>query len=75
MATHLPARATFGEHDLIAEVLNRGMGKVTLSELEAAIQADTELVRLDHQNNAMRVLTDKTNLAQEERASLSSILR
>jgi len=75
MATHLPARATFGENDLIAEVLNRGMGKVTLSELEAAIQADTELVRLDHQNNAMRVLTDKTNLAQEERASLSSILR
>ena len=75
MASHLPTLSTFGEHDLIAEVLNRGMGKVTLSELEAAIQADTELVRLDHQNNAMRVLTDKTNLAQEERASLSSILR
>jgi hypothetical protein len=59
-------RATFGEHDLIAEALNRGMGKVSLSELEAAIEADPELVRLDHQNNAMRVLTDKTNLAQEE---------
>ncbi len=30
-------RATFGEHDLIAEALNRGMGKVSLPELEAAI--------------------------------------
>src|SRR5271166_734908 len=59
-------RATFGEHDLIAEALNRGMGKVSLSELEAAIQADTELVRLDDQANAMRILTDRTNLAQEQ---------
>jgi hypothetical protein len=32
-------RATFGEHDLIAEALNRGMGKVSLSELEVAIHA------------------------------------
>jgi hypothetical protein len=42
-------RATFGEHELIAEALNRGMGKVSLSELEAAIQVDPELVRLDQQ--------------------------
>ena len=46
-------RATFGEHDLIAEALNRGMGKVSLSELEAAIQVDPELVRLDQQKNAI----------------------
>jgi conjugative relaxase-like TrwC/TraI family protein len=59
-------RATFGEHDLIAEALNRGMGKVSLSELEAAVQADPELVRLDQQTNAMRVLTDKLNLRQEQ---------
>src|SRR5271157_304125 len=64
---HLAERnATFGEHDLIAEALNRGMGKVSLSGLEAAIQADTELVRLDDQANAMRILTDRTNLAQEQ---------
>src|SRR6266481_4784222 len=42
-------RATFGEHDLIAEALNRGMGKVSLPELEAAIQADPELVSIDQQ--------------------------
>jgi hypothetical protein len=58
-------RATFGEHDLIAEALNRGMGKVSLSELEAAIQADSELVRLDQQKNAIAVLTDQTNLRLE----------
>src|SRR4029077_11713440 len=59
-------RATFGEHDLIAEALNRGMGKVSLSELEAAIQADPELVRLDQQKNAIAVLTDQTNLRLEQ---------
>jgi conjugative relaxase-like TrwC/TraI family protein len=59
-------RATFGEHDLIAEALNRGMGKVSLPELEAAIQADPELVSIDQQKNAMRVLTDRTNLGQEK---------
>src|ERR1700736_4419967 len=58
-------RATFGEHDLIAEALNRGMGKVSLSELEAAIQVDQELVRLDQQKNAIAVLTDQTNLRLE----------
>ncbi|HXO92761.1 MAG TPA: MobF family relaxase, partial [Candidatus Acidoferrum sp.] len=59
-------RATFGEHDLIAEALNRGMGKVSLSELEAAIQADPELVRLDQQKNAIAVLTNQTNLRLEQ---------
>jgi hypothetical protein len=59
-------RGTFGEHDLIAEALNRGMGKVSLPELEAAIQADPELVSIDQQKNAMRVLTDRTNLGQEK---------
>src|SRR6266404_520694 len=59
-------RATFGEHDLIAEALNRGMGKVSLPELEAAIQADPELVRLDQQKNAIAVLTDQTNLRLEQ---------
>ena len=68
-------RATFGEHDLIAEALNRGMGEVSLPELEAAIQADQELVRLDQQKNAMAILTDRANLAQEEQSVLSSILR
>ena len=66
---HLAERnATFAEHDLIAEALNRRMGKVSLSELEAAIQADTELVRLDQQKNAMAILTDRANLAQEEQS-------
>ena len=66
---HLAERnATFAEHDLIAEALNRRMGKVSLSELEAAIQADTELVRLDQQENAMAILTDRANLAQEEQS-------
>src|SRR5262249_50696883 len=46
-------RATFGEYDLIAEALNRGMGKVSLSELEAAIQSDPQMVRLDQQTSAM----------------------
>src|SRR4029077_5986333 len=59
-------RATFGEHDMIAEALNRGMGKVSLPELEAAIQTDPELVSIDQQKNAMRVLTDRTNLGQEK---------
>jgi conjugative relaxase-like TrwC/TraI family protein len=59
-------RATFGEHDLIAEALNRGMGKVSVSALETAIQADPEIIRLDEQKNAMRVLTDQTNLRQEQ---------
>jgi len=59
-------RATFGEHDLIAEALNRGMGKVSLPELEAAIQADPQLVRLDQQKNAIAVLTDQTNLRLEQ---------
>src|SRR4029077_16086690 len=59
-------RATFGEHDLIAEALNRGMGKVSLPELEAAIQADPELVRIDQQKNAIAVLTDQTNLRLEQ---------
>jgi hypothetical protein len=61
-------RATFGEHDLIAEALNRGMGKVSLSELEAAIQVDPELVRLDQQKNAIAVLTNQTNLRLERRS-------
>ena len=59
-------RATFGEKDLIAEALNRGMGKVSLSELEAAIQVDPELVRLDQQKNAIAVLTNQTNLRLEQ---------
>jgi len=59
-------RATFGEHDLIAEALNRGMGKVRLSELESAIQADPELVRLDQQTSAMAILTDQTNFRLEQ---------
>jgi conjugative relaxase-like TrwC/TraI family protein len=59
-------RATFGEHDLIAEALNRGMGKVSLSELEVAIQVDPELVRLDQQKNAIAVLTNQTNLRLEQ---------
>src|SRR5215472_1098809 len=59
-------RATFGEHDLIAEALNRGMGKVRLSELESAIQADPEVVRLDQQMNAMAILTDQTNFRLEQ---------
>src|ERR1700756_3105874 len=58
-------RATFGEYDLIAEALNRGMGKVTLEQLTAAIQADPELVRLDQASNAMAILSDRANLAQE----------
>jgi hypothetical protein len=37
---------------------------VSLPELEAAIQADPELVSIDQQKNAMRVLTDRTNLGQ-----------
>ena len=61
-------RATFGEHDLIAEALNRGMGKVRLSELEAAIQVDPELVRLDQQKNAIAVLTNQTNLRLEQKS-------
>src|SRR6516164_8874661 len=69
MRDHLAERnATFAEHDMIAEALNRRMGKVSLSELEAAIQADTELVRLDQQKNAMAILTDRANLAQEEQS-------
>src|SRR5271165_2112093 len=59
-------RATFGEHDLIAEALNRGMGKVGLSELEALVQADPEIVRLDQQTNAMAILTDRTNFRLEQ---------
>src|SRR6202162_3675319 len=59
-------RATFGEHDLIAEALNRGMGRVSLSELEVAIQCDPELVRLDQQKNAIAVLTNQTNLRLEQ---------
>jgi phage/plasmid primase-like uncharacterized protein len=59
-------RATFGEHDLIAEALNRGMGRVSLSEVEAAIQVDPELVRLDQQKNAIAVLTNQTNLRLEQ---------
>ena len=67
MRDHLAERrATFGEHDLIAEALNRGMGKVSLSELEAAIQVDPELVRLDQQKNAIAVLTNQTNLRLEQ---------
>jgi phage/plasmid primase-like uncharacterized protein len=61
-------RATFGEHDLIAEALNRGMGKVTLSELEAAIRADPEIVRLDQMQNAMAMLTDRTNFLHEKQS-------
>ena len=39
---------------------------MSLSELEAAIQADPELVRLDQQNNAIAVLTNQTNLHLEQ---------
>src|SRR5271166_3066518 len=67
-------RATFGEHDLIAEALNRGMGKVRLSELEAAIQVDPELVRLDQQKNAIAVLTNQTNLRLEQGADAAAQL-
>src|SRR5258708_14055859 len=59
-------RATFGEHDLIAEALNRGMGKGNLPELETPIQADPELVSIDQQKNAMRVLPHRTHLRQEK---------
>jgi conjugative relaxase-like TrwC/TraI family protein len=61
-------RATFGEHDLIAEALNRGMGKVTLKQLVAVIRADPEIVRLDQAQNAMAVLTDQTNYEHEEKS-------
>src|SRR5258705_7724661 len=50
-------RPTFGEHDLIAETPNRGMGKGGFSGLEAATQTDPQLVSIDQQKNAMRVLT------------------
>jgi AAA domain-containing protein/TrwC relaxase len=59
-------RATFAEHDLIAEALNRGMGKVSLPQLREAIQNDPEIVRLDQIQNAMSVLTDCTNLSREK---------
>src|SRR6202521_3394962 len=42
------------------------MGKVSLSELEAAIQVDPELVRLDQQKNAIAVLTNQTNFRLEQ---------
>src|SRR6202521_2190755 len=42
------------------------MGKVSLSEVKAAIQADPELVRLDQQTNAIAVLTNQTNLRLEQ---------
>ena len=41
------------------------MGELELSELEAAIQVDQELVRLDQQKNAIAVLTNQTNLRLE----------
>src|SRR5260370_42713109 len=44
------------------------MGRLSLSGLEAATQGDTELVRLDQLGNGMRVLTDRTNLAQEQQS-------
>jgi len=62
---HLAERnATFAEHDVIAEALNRRMGKVSLSELEVAIQADTELVRLDQQKGR-RSVVDKTRVGRK----------
>jgi ATP-dependent exoDNAse (exonuclease V) alpha subunit len=64
---HLAERhATFGEHDLIAEALNKGMGKVSLARLREAIRHDPEIVRLDSVQNAMSVLTNRTNLIQEK---------
>src|ERR1700719_750033 len=42
------------------------MGRVSLSEVEAAIQVDPELVRLDQQKNAIAVLTNQTNLRLEQ---------
>ena len=59
-------RATFGEHDLIAEALNRGMGKVSLSELEAAIQADPELVSSTSKRTPCASSLTSTNLRQEK---------
>jgi conjugative relaxase-like TrwC/TraI family protein len=64
---HLTERkATFREHDLMAEVLNRGMGRVTVEEVKTSIQNDPELMRLDHVENVMTVFTDRTNYRQEK---------
>ena len=43
---------------------------MSLSELEAAIQVDPELVRLDEQKSAIAVLTNQTNLCLEQESVL-----
>src|SRR5258708_15862605 len=61
-------RATFGEHDLIAEALDGGMGKVSLSDREAAIQPDRDLLRLHQQKTPIAELPNQTNLDPDQRS-------
>jgi len=63
---HLSERlATFGEHQLLAEALNRGMGRVDLTELKTSIKEDCQLVSLDNRETPIRLLSDRSNLTRE----------
>lgn len=64
---HLGERsATFGEHQLLAEALNRGLGAVSLSTLKAAAREDQELVATDDREDAMRLLSTRANVLREQ---------
>ena len=64
---HLAERsATFGEHQLLAEALNRGLGAVSLSTLKAAAREDQELVATDDREDAMKLLSTRANVLREQ---------
>jgi conjugative relaxase-like TrwC/TraI family protein len=64
---HLAERsATFGEHQLLAEALNRGLGAVSLATLKAAARDDEELVTTDDREDPMRLLSTRANVLREQ---------
>lgn len=63
---HLSERqATFPRHQLLAECLNRGMGRVGLEQLKLAIEADAEFVRLDDRHDEMAAYSCRDNVRRE----------
>jgi conjugative relaxase-like TrwC/TraI family protein len=58
-------RATFAEHQLLAEALNRGLGAVSLATLKAITTEDSELVVADEREGPMRLLSTRANVLRE----------
>lgn len=63
---HLAERfAVFGEHQLLAEALNRGLGRIDLETLKTSLKQNDQVVPVDNRGGPMRLLTDRANLDRE----------